>query len=306
MHRDKFTEKLTRILSFVDSDSLPARIQKVYVFGSYARGALEPGDLDLIVIHERAKPEYLAAAKRHFEEQDFGDLEASVRAQRKFRNELARSFRKPGERVQVLLSTDLSDFVHPGSRIKDSDLVLLWSESDRNWREKVAGILPDPAAGRAPREHLISLTRLRDHVGTMEKVVQMIADGKLLLQRIPVESIDCQLSEENTRRLAWWGQGKVMGRESMKLLPYAMWWLEKYGEKLLVHVRTEIWSEARTHRLELGRPSLSWMINVFRTSPAVKRQCLIPHFKTKGPNELLDFTRGPRWRDDDEQLMFVD
>ena len=35
-----------------------ARVREVYVFGSYARGALEPGDLDLLVVHDRATPEY--------------------------------------------------------------------------------------------------------------------------------------------------------------------------------------------------------------------------------------------------------
>ena len=45
MHRDKFTEKLSRIVETIETQALPVKVRSLYVFGSYARGAIEPGDL---------------------------------------------------------------------------------------------------------------------------------------------------------------------------------------------------------------------------------------------------------------------
>jgi hypothetical protein len=82
----------------------------------------------------------------------------------------------------------------------------------------------------------------------------------------------------------------------MKLLAYAMWWLQRHRQESSVpDSRCVVWSKADTHRVHLGRPSLDWMLGVFRGSPQVKRQCLIPHLKSGGPNELLIFERSERW-----------
>lgn len=82
----------------------------------------------------------------------------------------------------------------------------------------------------------------------------------------------------------------------MKLLPYAMHWFQTHQEWCAVPNRTEIWSQSQTHRVEVGRPSLARMLYVFESHPKAERQCLIPHFKKAGPNELLVFERGPNWR----------
>jgi predicted nucleotidyltransferase len=46
MHRDKFTDKLVRIAESIESGTLPMDVRELYVFGSYSRGAIEPGDLE--------------------------------------------------------------------------------------------------------------------------------------------------------------------------------------------------------------------------------------------------------------------
>jgi len=51
MHRDKFTTKLVRIVESIESGKLPMDVRELYVFGSYSRGAIQPGDLDLIIVH---------------------------------------------------------------------------------------------------------------------------------------------------------------------------------------------------------------------------------------------------------------
>ena len=36
MKREKFTEKLVRIIQTIESGAVPAKVQEFYVFGSYA------------------------------------------------------------------------------------------------------------------------------------------------------------------------------------------------------------------------------------------------------------------------------
>jgi len=295
MHRDKLTEKLVRIIAVIEADKLPARVRELYVFGSYSRGALEPGDLDLIVVHDRAKPEYEKPLLRKLQE-EFEDCEAARRAVRKFKVDMRRAMHKPGEPVQTILTQELDWVVDEGSKIKQSDLVLLWSNEDRKWEEKLARIRPDETAGRAPRRHLISMTRVHDRVSVMERVVEMIDRGELLLTRITVDEIDCKLNTYHEHWLNRWTRCEVMGKKSMETLPYAMWWLQQYRQHSDLPNRTEIWSKSRTHRLEVGRPSLFRMRRIFENFPKVKRQCLIPHFKSRDANELLVFERGPNWK----------
>lgn len=51
MKREKFTAKLLRMLEVIDAGRLPTRGVAVYVFRSYARGALDPYDVNLIVVY---------------------------------------------------------------------------------------------------------------------------------------------------------------------------------------------------------------------------------------------------------------
>jgi hypothetical protein len=52
------THQIERIVHAVEDGKFPARVRELHVFGSYAGGALNPGDLDLILIHDPA-PELL-------------------------------------------------------------------------------------------------------------------------------------------------------------------------------------------------------------------------------------------------------
>lgn len=52
MKRERATELLREMLARLDAGERPLDlVDEVYVFGSYARGALEPGDLDVAVVH---------------------------------------------------------------------------------------------------------------------------------------------------------------------------------------------------------------------------------------------------------------
>jgi hypothetical protein len=176
------------------------------------------------------------------------------------------------------------------------DLVPLWAEADRDYESKVRAIVPDPTAGRAARDHFVSLKRLNDAVGIMEEVVAMVVDSRLLLTRFPITDIDVSsLNAQHAHRLAHWQKCRVMGKRSLELLPFGMWWMQLHRQESQCPDQTEMYSETRTHRIHFGRPSIGWMVGIFVSRPEVKRQCLITHLSRTEPNELLVFERGPKW-----------
>jgi hypothetical protein len=294
--RDKLTRTLLRMLRTVDAGELPAKVREVYVFGSYARGAPNPGDLDLLVIHDDPGKEYWSRLAKRLEGQGHGGVQAIVLAAARFQGEMRRKLRRPGERADILLAHRLDEVAGPHSKIERSELVLLWSEAGRDFHARLQAIRPDPAAGRAPRNHLLSLKRLDDHVETMEEVVGMVADGRLSLTRVPAAGIDLSsLNRFHAQKLAWWTECGVMGRKSLGLLPYGMWWLQWHRQRAGCPHRLEMYSRSGTHRVHFGRPSLGWMLGVFASRPNVRRQCLVPHLSGTEANELLAFERGPRW-----------
>jgi predicted nucleotidyltransferase len=284
------------MLRAVDAGDLPARVREVYVFGSYARGAPKPGDLDLLVIHDDPGKEYWSGLEKRLASQGHGNLQIITLSAARFHGEMRRKFRRPGESVDIILARNVDEVLGPHSKIERSELVLLWSLHDRDFGAKLQAIRPDPAAGRAPRDHLLSMKRFNDHVETMERVVEMVADGRLTLTRVPVVDIDLSsLNAHHKHWLDWWTQCKVMGRKSLELLPYGMWWLQQHRQRAGCPHQLEMYSKSGTHRVHLGRPSLGWMLGVFSSRPRLQLQCLIPHLSGTDPNELLAFERGPKW-----------
>lgn len=290
MRREKHTAKLIRMLETVDAGNLPAPIKEFYVFGSYLRGALEPHDLDVIVVYEwprAAFAEWLKDAVASGE----GEYEASHRLAKWVMATVRKALRHPGESIDLALVQSLDEMLGEGSTIQREDIKLLWSREDRDWRTKLNEIQPDATAGRAPRDHFFPLRRFHATLTDMRRTMEKLAAGELKLTRIPLDTIVLDLDAGHIRWLEHWTRGKLMGRESMRLLPYAMYWLQQNGDRCNVPNRTEIITKTGTYRVDIGKPSLSRMLWLFAERVAIKRQCLIPHITKNGPNELLVFER---------------
>ena len=56
--------------------------------------------------------------------------------------------------------------------------------------------------------------------------MEMLADGRLQLTRTAIDHLDPALDPDHARWLAHWTKCKVLGKESMKMLPYAMHWFQ--------------------------------------------------------------------------------
>jgi predicted nucleotidyltransferase len=293
MKREQFTAKLVRIIETIRAGATPAPVRAVYIFGSYSRGALQPGDLDIIVVHAPPTRKHLESLAQRLERNCTSFTEQLIKVRAWFEVDMRAALRKPGEKVQVILTQDLDDFLRMPSVIKREDLVLLWSEAEQDYMSKLQAIRPNPSAGRSPRDHIVELKRLNDNVSAMQRIVGMIEQGELVFERLPIGEIECSLGDYHAQRLEVCTRLEHLGRDSMRLLPYALWWLEKH-QQLGTNPDAEcvVWSQSGTHRVHLGRPSLARMLAIFQYSPDVESQCLIPHLRSRQPNELLVFERG--------------
>ena len=104
------------------------RVISVWVYGSYRRGALRCGDVDLIVQAEGER---------------YGDTWTPELSYSKLRVQLLGRL----QNVQLHVGTPDS---HPGGLVEAPDSLLLWKRGMK-WREALSSIQPDPAAGRMPR-----------------------------------------------------------------------------------------------------------------------------------------------------------
>ena len=277
----------------IDTESTPMAVREFYAFGSYVRGALEPNDLDVVVIHDRLPKATVEKLRREITSSESLDGDVLRRLHSKCESLMRTSLRRPGERIEVILAEELSHIVDTESKIPKDELILIWSPEDRDFESKIDAIPANPDAGRAPRNHFVNIKRLDTDITTMDKTMSMIEDGRLTLTAIRVEDINCDdLNDYHQKWLSHWIECKVLGKNSINLLPLAMSWFEQHDELCSVP-RTEIWSKSLTHRVHVGRPSPGWMIGVFSHRPDVVRQCLIPHLRKKQENHLFAFERGP-------------
>ncbi|MEV5513876.1 nucleotidyltransferase domain-containing protein [Streptomyces flaveolus] len=139
MKRARATQLLTDMLDRLEAGSWPLDlVDEVYVFGSYARGALEPSDVDVVVEHrtdDRLTAEFVHALS-------YGrDPSASMKRALKGRSR--------GLQLQLRQRKYLEE--------EGIALTLLWraGEPVDAARKRLAAVTSDPSAGRAPRDHMI-------------------------------------------------------------------------------------------------------------------------------------------------------
>lgn len=139
MKRERATTLLNDMLDRLELGGWPLDlVDEILVFGSYARGALNPSDVDLVVEHrrdDRLVSEFVHALS-------YGrDPSASMK----------RALKGNSRGLQI----------HFGERktleAEGFELTLLWTcgEPIDAARARLAAITPDPEAGRAPRDHMI-------------------------------------------------------------------------------------------------------------------------------------------------------
>jgi hypothetical protein len=286
--RESFTKKLIRICQRLDEHSIRSithkyiyreftceiEITSIWVVGSYARGALTCGDLDLVI---GLQSKGVTPSTRVWAKAFFGSPS------------LVRYY--PGNP-----SENASGVAFP-------EAILIWSAPGCDWKAAIDAIKPDLHAGRAAREtDAIPLRdeQLRTYHNEYHIAVDMQRDGlwewefveieKQMLAPMPTEVV--AEDEAYFTRCA-----PMMGRKSRELIP-AMIKLMREQEP------SGSWSSADSSRskfrcgsseVHLGRPALP--IDFFDYSPWVRQLILIPHISARGPNGAWIIRRGPKHSD---------
>jgi len=100
MKREDTTKKLVRMLEAIESGQVPVNVREFYVFGSYARGATEPSDLDLVVFFDGGE----ALDKRikvDLEARGCSTFDIIKKGARRFQAEVRRSLCRLGEPIDM-------------------------------------------------------------------------------------------------------------------------------------------------------------------------------------------------------------
>jgi Nucleotidyltransferase domain len=213
VRRSEATRRLERLLrNAAGSGRYSSRIREIWVFGSYARGATEVGDIDLDVEYEHDRELNIEAVQAlSYGRDPHAGFNRELRgAQRIFqlhygqRDALAREF--PGELVQL----------YAASESLDQTLARLHA-------------IPEQAeAGRAPRDPVVAeLEGLERHVPRPQRneVSELVRQGALVVER--VELTEARPANGRTARLveSRWGETNPKRRAALAAAAY----LERQG-----------------------------------------------------------------------------
>ncbi|WP_333773085.1 nucleotidyltransferase domain-containing protein [Streptomyces sp. IBSBF 3136] len=139
MKRERATGLLQDMITRLEQGGWPlGLVDEVYVFGSYARGALEPNDVDVVIEH--------GTDRRWLGE----SLDASINGRDSYVGmKQALRGRARGMSFQFRGRSSLLD--------EGFDLFLLWRKGEpfSLARERLASLTADPEAGPAPRDHML-------------------------------------------------------------------------------------------------------------------------------------------------------
>lgn len=288
--RDFFTKKLERICQRLDEASIRSiahkdffnkavtsrvEITSLWAVGSYARGALMCGDLDLVLEYQRVEGTH--PAPRTMTTTFFGVLPY-----------VSYYFGKP--------ESSTSGVVFP-------DTIPIWAEPSCDWRAAIDSIKPVHSTGRAARETDSIPLRPEQLYMEPERLQELAAqERKGLLDWEFVEFTPADLDpvpaeevSERDRKLL--RAAPMMGKKSQALIPAVIRLMARYDP-------LGVWDLSDSYRvkfscgataLHLGRPALPY--NPFGDEPTIKQYALIPHISRKGPNGAWIIRRGPNHPD---------
>ncbi|MFS1292058.1 hypothetical protein ACLRDI_30560 [Pseudomonas piscis] len=288
--RESFTKKLERICQRLDEAPIrtithkdffnkpmtsQVEITSLWVVGSYARGAMTCGDLDLVL-------EYQIVEGTH----------PAIRT-------ISKTFFGSPQYVRYYSGTPESST----AGVVFPDAVQIWIGPGCDWRASINSITPNPDAGRAERETDSIPLRAEQLYMEPERLQQLVAqekDGIIAWDFVEITQRDLEpintstLSERDHRLLR---VVPMMGKKSQTLVPAIIRLMAKYSP-------FGGWDASESHRgklrcgatvLHLGRPALPYY--PFDDEPTIKQFALVPHISAKGPNGAWIVRRGPNHPD---------
>ncbi|MGI5457504.1 nucleotidyltransferase domain-containing protein [Streptomyces sp. CA-249302] len=176
MKRERATELLHEMLDRLEAGARPLDlVDEVYVFGSYARGALEPGDLDVAVVH-------------HTDTEFTEDVVGAIIYGRDPMAGMKRALK--GNRRGFQFQFNQNDRLPEGSAPQ-----LLWKRGDTRAtaEERLQAMTADPDAGRAPRDAMIEQFDGLDRwipLPVRVRLVDLLDAGAIEISRIQLPADD--------------------------------------------------------------------------------------------------------------------
>lgn len=288
--RESFTKKLERICQSLDKASTRAiahkdffnkaatsqvEISSLWVVGSYARGALMCGDLDLVLEYQLVEGPH--PAPRRITKTFFGALPY-----------VSYYFGKPDSST---------------SGVVFLTAILIWNKPGCDWKAAIDSIKPVPSAGRAERETDSIPLRPEQLYMEPERLQQLVAqekDGIIKWEFVEITPTDLEpvptekVSDRDSKLIR---VASMIGKKSQLLMPAIIRLMARYSP-------FGNWNASESHRgrlrcgatvLLLGKPALPYY--PFDDEPTIKQYALIPHISRKGPNGAWIIRRGPNHPD---------
>lgn len=287
--RESFTRSLVGICERLDAKSestieyylpilkarriggvMTVKARRLWVAGSYARGALTCGDLDLLIELEGDR---LAPAHR------VGKALFGTR---------------PGVRLYGgTLKENESGVAFP-------EAVLIWADDGSDWRSRIDAIRPDPNAGRFSRENDIIPFRPEQLYVTdgLDDILAQHAAGSIRWSFHPIDREGTGVGIARTQRPAdayetedWDFAVNNLGRKSRELYEFLISFLDQSEDMELTELETgsrDPWRFGDAVIL-VGRPAVPlWELD----SPDCARLMICPHLSVRGPNGIWVIERG--------------
>lgn len=192
-------ERLTRVLERAAKRAADAGwVESIRVFGSYSRGAVTCGDLDVTV---------KVGIDKEYDPGLFGADRTQIAVRRMFGSGVSVDL----EVVAQSQESHLPEVFKP---------VLVWDREHPDVTTNLSAITPDCMAGRFERDHFIAVKRTGSGVAVMDSVMAEIRSGQLTLRTIQAPT-----------RLWWpkrdWPRYEQPGKDTLRLWPCAFWWLRQ-------------------------------------------------------------------------------
>jgi hypothetical protein len=288
--RESFTKKLERICRRLDEAStrtiahkdffnkaVTSRVEitSLWAVGSYARGAMMCGDLDLVLEYQLVEGPH--PAPRTMTKTFFGAPPY-----------VSYYFGKPDSST---------------SGVAFPDAIVIWTEPGCDWRAAIDSIKPVHSAGRAARETDLIPLRPEQLYMEPERLQELAAQerkglvGWAFVEFTPADLDPVPAEEVSDRDRKLLRIAPMMGKKSKALIPALIRLMAKYepnggwGSSDSYRVKFSCGATA----LHLGRPALPY--DPFGYEPTIKQYALIPHISRKGPNGAWIIRRGPNHPD---------
>lgn len=239
-------------------------IAALWVVGSYARGALTCGDLDVVIQTRRIDGQERRVNYRHLLKPAFGHV----------------------PHLRVYEGTPDKN----SSRVAFPDAVRIWTPG-LDWRQALASIKPDPAAQRVARDTDIVPLRAEQLYGgfeTADDLAKLYHSGELTWRFLPfseaVELGELSDTEQHLLERYRWG------RKTRALIPYLLQYLRANLLTDLDVVSRHDGATLEVHgaHVAMGRPYPNhYRLNAMSCS----RVLAIPHISKRGPNGIWELRR---------------